>query len=86
MFFFKIYKKSQLLWRKKRKPRQDDIATAFVLLSSVEKLLPFLLSGVFLDEAALLDASLLTGESTQIIKLSATNAAILVDNDAVDEG
>ena len=45
-----------------------------------------LLSGILLNEAALLDASLLTGETTQVIKLSATNATILVDNDAVDKG
>ena len=38
-----------------------------------------------LHYAAFLDASLLTGEVTQVIKLGATNLAVLVDSDRVDK-
>ena len=43
------------------------------------------LSLFLLDNAALLDASLLTGETTQVIQLSATHLTMLVDNDAVNK-
>ena len=38
------------------------------------------------DEATLLDTSLLTGESTEVVELSATYLTILFDGDLLDEG
>ena len=43
------------------------------------------LSLLLLNDAALLDASLLTGETTQVIQLGATNLTMLVDGNVVDK-